>query len=384
MMWGVLSSVARLLPPEPAHMLAVRSLRAGLGPRPKLTSLPASLGPLALNSPIGLAAGFDKHAHAVHGALRLGFGFVEIGTVTPRPQPGNPRPRLFRLPEDRAVINRFGFNSPGMDVVARYLTQTRKTQAAGPVGVNIGANKNSDDQIEDYFLAARRLSNFADYLTVNLSSPNTPGLRRLQHDDNLKKTLAATKAGQSEAGTSHPVFVKLAPDLEAEELYRILDGGLEGGADGFILTNTTIDRPSSLQSVFRAETGGLSGAPLRHKSLEILAMARQHLHAQGLQHVPLVGVGGISSASDILARIAAGACAVQLYTALALYGPHLIARMHQQLVQILKAEKTDIASLCGQIPNADEARHYAQSRAEAAGVFQAETPALHNRKTGTG
>ncbi len=314
---------------------------------------------LEFSNPLGLAAGFDKNAEAVSGALKLGFGHIEVGTITPLPQPGNPRPRVFRLKSDNAVINRYGFNSQGMEAAARRLGRLRITAQAGIIGVNIGANKTSTDKFDDYYKTAHRLAPLADYLTINISSPNTEGLRDLQHDDSLMRTIAAARGGMQDAGASQPVFVKLAPDLSGRQLASSLEIALSAGISGFILTNTTIDRPEGLMSAHKDQPGGLSGAPLHDKSLDMLAQAASHLETTGVADIPLIGVGGIGSAIQAYARLLAGASLVQIYTALALQGPQLVAEILSGLEQMAASEGASCAQITGQIKQGQQAHHHA-------------------------
>ncbi len=308
---------------EQAHKATIAGLR--LMPR-RGAQLPASLATevagLRFPSPVGLAAGFDKDAEVFDQMLSLGFGFVEVGTITPRPQPGNPRPRLFRLAEDRAVINRFGFNSRGqVDALARL---SRRNRRRGVVGVNIGANKDSPDRIADYARGVRTMAPVADYLAVNISSPNTPGLRQLQDEGALRELLAAVRDARPPGGP--PVFLKVAPDLGQEEPMQIVRAAIEHGIDGLIVSNTTVSRPP-LRSVHGGEAGGLSGAPLKALALDAL---RRFRAASGGQ-LPLIGAGGIGSADDAWERIRAGASLVQLYSAMVYEGPGIARRMAQGL-----------------------------------------------------
>jgi dihydroorotate dehydrogenase len=277
---------------------------------------------------LGLAAGFDKNAEVPDVMLRLGFGFAECGTVTPRPQSGNPRPRLFRLPEDRAVINRLGFNNRGMDAAAVRLA-ARKRQ--GIVGINIGANKDSPDRIADYREGFARLSPLADYVTVNISSPNTPGLRGLQNREELEKLLALLREERARAGCTVPLLLKIAPDLDQHALDDIAATVLASGIEGMIVSNTTLARPASLKSANAKESGGLSGAPLFAPSTAILKAVRQRVGGR----IALIGVGGVASGADAYAKIRAGASLVQLYTAMAYEGPALIARIKRELSALL-------------------------------------------------
>ena len=313
------------LDPERAHNLTLAALELGLGPRAPADDpiLATTLAGLALPNPLGLAAGFDKDARVPGAMLKLGFGFVEIGTVTPRPQAGNPRPRVFRLVAEHAVINRLGFNNGG---VAAALDRLRAKRPAGVVGVNIGANKDSADRVADYAFGAAAAAPLADYLTVNISSPNTPGLRGLQDPGELTALIAAVLAA---AGTT-PVFVKVAPDLDAAAIDGIARVAVDGGIAGLIVSNTTLARPG----VVSDEAGGLSGAPLFTPSTEILcAFAR----ATG-GHLPLIGVGGIASGADAYAKLRAGASAVQLYTGLVYHGPALAGRIKLELAALLRRD----------------------------------------------
>lgn len=320
----------RLLDPETAHALALRALAAGLAPAPGPISSPRLAGRamgLEFPNPVGIAAGFDKNAQAVDAALRLGVGFVEIGAVTPRPQPGNPRPRLFRLPQDRAAINRFGFNNDGMEAIARRLERARRD---GVVGVNLGANKDSPDHAADYAAVLRRFAGLADFFTVNVSSPNTERLRDLQGAAALDRLLALCQEARDAAAPGKPVLVKIAPDLSGDELAAIAQVAMRRGIDGIVATNTTLSR-EGLRSPHAAQAGGLSGAPLFARSTETLrALARL---TQG--RVTLVGVGGVFSGRDAYAKIRAGARLVQLYTALVYEGPGLAARIVRELDELL-------------------------------------------------
>ena len=307
---------------ETAHRLTVTALAAAPALKPGADDpvLATEAFGLSFPNPVGLAAGFDKNAEAADGALGLGFGFVEVGGVTPLPQPGNPRPRVFRLLEDEAVINRYGLNSEGMEAVAKRLEARRGR--GGIVGVNLGANKESADRAADYATLARRLAPLADFLTINVSSPNTPGLRDLQAesalDDLVARTLAARDA-VSATGKRTPILIKIAPDLTLPELDGMIAVARKREIDGLIVSNTTIARPDSLRSASRAETGGLSGKPLFTASTRILAEAFLRVDGQ----FPLVGVGGVDSAEAAFAKIRAGATLVQFYSAMVFKGPGL-------------------------------------------------------------
>jgi dihydroorotate dehydrogenase len=325
----------RQLPAETAHNATLRLAGAMtlLLPRPGAGDPRLAVRAFGLDfpNPIGLAAGFDKNAQVPDAMARFGFGFVECGTVTPRPQGGNPRPRLFRLSEDRAVINRMGFNNGGMALAARNL---KARTGRGIVGINIGANKDSADRIKDYALCFGELAGLADYVTVNVSSPNTPGLRGLQGKDELTRLLGTLIDARAK-GTHKPILLKIAPDLDDPALDEIADvvrgfHASGGGIEGLIVSNTTIARPT-LRSVHAAETGGLSGRPLLASSTR--ALGEMHCRLNGA--VTLVGVGGIASGEDAYAKIRAGASLVQLYTALAYDGPGLVVRIQRELLACL-------------------------------------------------
>ena len=332
--YDVAARALRPLEPERAHRVTINLLQAGLGPRdpgPDDPALHVNMAGLRLPNVIGLAAGFDKNAEAPDAMLAAGFGFVEVGTVTPLPQAGNPTPRLFRLTEDRAVINRLGFNNEGLERVAGRLEARPRR---GTVGANLGANKDSVDRVQDYVTGLRRLWGLADYFTVNISSPNTPGLRSLQSGDELDHLLGRIAEARRSLEGVTPVFLKVAPDLDEGDAVRITDAVQRSGLDGVIISNTTVGRPDDLQSAARGEVGGLSGAPLREASLRAL----RWFHAAHDDKLVLVAAGGIGSAADAYARIRAGACAVQLYTALVYEGPGLVRRMKRDLAALLRAE----------------------------------------------
>ena len=314
----------RQIDPEAAHGLAILALRMGMAPMPgPVTSdrLKTTLAGMALPNPVGLAAGFDKNATAIAPLSKAGFGFIEVGAATPLPQPGNDKPRLFRLTEDRAAINRFGFNNEGMDAICARL----RNRAPGiPVGLNLGANKTSTDRAADFARVMETARDHVDFATVNVSSPNTEKLRDLQG----KAALAALLAGVMDVRGSTPVFLKIAPDLTEAEIADVTDVANQAGVAAIIATNTTLDR-AGLHSPHRDEMGGLSGAPLFEKSTRVLA------RLSTLTDIPLVGVGGIGSAQDAYAKICAGASAVQLYTALVYGGLSLAADIVRGLDQLL-------------------------------------------------
>lgn len=329
--------LVRLLAPETAHTLTVQIMRTGLmPPQPRIADprLEVRLWGLTFPNPVGLAAGFDKNGQVPDAMLRQGFGAVEIGTVTPKPQPGNPRPRLFRLTRDGAVINRMGFNNHGVEAMAVRLAARRRT---GIVGVNLGKNKTTEDAAADYEIGAARLAPFADYLVINVSSPNTPGLRALQGREQLEALVARTRAaldGAVAEGRRPPLLLKIAPDLTGDDLADIAAIALAGKLDGLIVSNTTIARPATLRSTNAAETGGLSGTPLMKPSTQVLS--RMYELTEG--RLPLIGVGGISSGEDAYAKIRAGASLVQLYTALIYQGTALVTRINRDLVRLLERD----------------------------------------------
>ena len=338
-----LSSLAlpllRCLDPEAAHNLTLKALRLGLGPvdrTPDDPRLSMKVCGLEFSNPVGLSAGFDKNAEVVEPMLRAGFGFVEAGSITPQPQPGNPKPRIFRLPEDRAVINRLGFNNKGMNYASHRLETWRKHALSGPVGVNLGKNKETKVAADDYRLGAETLARFADYLVVNVSSPNTPGLRALQDRTELEAILKGVAEGASAAHVPlPPVFVKIAPDIEEGDIADLAAMALEGRMDGLIVSNTTITRPESLKSGgVTQETGGLSGKPLFDRSTEVLAAIYRATEGK----VPLIGVGGVASGADAYTKIKAGASLVQIYTALVYQGPALVTQIKRDLVKLLQQD----------------------------------------------
>ena len=330
---------------EDAHRAAIWAARVGLLPVARAGSDAASLRTrvlgMELSNPLGLAAGFDKHAEAMEGLLGLGFGFVETGSVTPEPQAGNARPRVFRLPEDRAVINRYGFNSEGIIVAEHRLSQWRAAAAPrrGAVGVNLGKNKAQDNAVVDYNRGVATLGPLADYIVVNVSSPNTPGLRRLQGRKQLHDLLKVVKTTRDalemrDGRAPPPLLVKIAPDLSQADLADVCEVVMELKLDGMVVSNTTLDRPSSLRSPHATETGGLSGRPLLAKSTQALA----NVYKLTGGRVALIGVGGVSCGDDAYLKIRAGASLVQLYSALSLQGPGTVPKIKRELAQLLERD----------------------------------------------
>jgi dihydroorotate dehydrogenase len=334
-LFGLGQALLLALDPERAHDLTLKTLELGLYPRaegPDDERLEQTLFGLDFPNPIGMAPGFDKNARVPRQLLDMGFGFVEVGTVTPRPQSGNPAPRVFRSHADRAVINRLGFNNEGQAAALQRL----KTRPRGVVGVNLGANRDSADRIEDYVDGIARMAPVADYFTVNISSPNTPGLRDLQAPRKLGELLAKVQEARKSLGEgAPPLLVKLAPDLADADLPEVAGVIEENGADGIIISNTTLARDDLKDQAFARETGGLSGRPLFDRATRTLA--RVYRLTEG--RLPLIGVGGIDSAEKALAKIEAGASLIQIYTGLVFEGPGLIDRIKRVLVGAIDNEK---------------------------------------------
>ena len=331
------------LEPEDAHHAALWALERGLVPARRQIDDPilaTRVWSLDFANPIGLGAGFDKDARVVDAMLALGFGFVEAGTVTPRPQPGNPKPRLFRLDEDEGVINRFGFNSEGLAPFVQRLRARKhaKRRAPGIVGANVGKNKETVDGAADYVAGIEAVCPLADYLVVNISSPNTPGLRGLQArapiEDLLRRVLAARARAAPDPAKPPPLLAKVGPDLDQAQMQDIAEVALSTGVDGLIIGNTTIERPSHLRSRFAHEAGGLSGKPLM--PLATRCLSEMYRLTEG--RLPLIGCGGVTSGADALAKLRAGASLVQVYSALVFGGPQLVQKIKTELATRLRAE----------------------------------------------
>ena len=338
-LYPLIRPVLRCLPAEAAHALTISALEAGWGrlvvgrparePDPPI--LAQRLWGLDFPNPVGLAAGYDKDARVTGAMQGFGFGFVEVGTVTPRPQPGNPKPRVFRLDQDRAIVNRMGFNSSGLDAVVSRLVR-RAHRAI--VGVNLGKNRDSSDAAADYIEGIRRTAKFANYIVINISSPNTPGLRDLQRRDTLEGLLTRFLQARETTGHRVPLLVKIAPDLTPAECEDVASVALALGIDGIIASNTTVTRPAGLVGRHAREPGGLSGRPLFARSTALLA--DMYRLTQG--KLPLIGVGGIATAADAYEKLRAGACLVQLYTGLVFAGPKLVAEIKRGLAELLRAD----------------------------------------------
>jgi dihydroorotate dehydrogenase len=333
--WPILSA----LEPEAAHGAALLALRSGVlgvlyGSGRADPALKTEVWGRSFPNPVGLAAGFDKNALVPREVAALGFGFVEVGGVTPLPQPGNPAPRVFRLTEDRAIINRLGFNSEGLAVVARRLAGLRASGMRCIVGVNLGKNKESADAAADYVAGVAALAPLADFLVINVSSPNTPGLRALQSVDALVALTRAVREARAKTAALPPLLFKIAPDLDVADVTDICRVAVAEKMDGIVVSNTTVARAKTLRSAHRNETGGLSGAPLFEASTQLL----REVYALTEGNLPLIGVGGIASAAQAYAKIRAGASLVQLYTALVYEGPGLAAEIMRGLSDLLRRD----------------------------------------------
>ncbi|XP_076235206.1 dihydroorotate dehydrogenase 2 [Calliopsis andreniformis] len=336
--------LVQLLDPENAHAATVKLLKWGLLPRQN-TEDPASLAidvwNLRFKNPVGMAAGFDKQGEAIEGLHKLGFSFVEIGSVTPKPQPGNPRPRVFRLLEDNAVVNRYGFNSEGHESVWQRLRKLRDNQNFnGIIGVNLGKNKTSEDATQDYIDGIKKFSDVADYFVINVSSPNTPGLRSLQSKTDLEQLLTKVNEVRQSIQSKQPLLLKLAPDLSDTEKQGIADVILKkkSSVDGLILCNTTVSR-NNLVSHLKEEKGGLSGAPLADMSTQMISDMYRRTHGT----IPIIGVGGIFTGADAYNKIKAGASLIQIYTSFTYRGPPLIGKIKRELNEML--ERDGLASI---------------------------------------
>ncbi len=330
-------NVAFLIEPEKAHRLAISALKTGLHLPSDNNSklLKQEVLGLTFDNPIGLAAGFDKNGEVPNEIISSGFGFTEVGTVTPLAQQGNKSPRVFRLQEDEALINRLGFNNDGMEIIYDRLNRIKKK---GVIGINIGANKDTKDKIDDYQIGIKKFSKIADYMTINISSPNTPGLRDLQSGKSLQELIKIIAAFKKD-GLKTPVLIKLAPDLTKKELKMIIQHSINGKIDGLIFSNTTVERKDIINKRFCNEEGGLSGRPLMQKSTELLRDA--YIISEG--KIPLIGVGGIFTGHDIIEKIKNGASLIQLYTAIVYEGPALISRLKKEL--ITEVEKYGVKSV---------------------------------------
>lgn len=338
-MYTLLQKILFLLPPEKAHHLSLASLsilnKVGLLKLVKPKNKTESIEVMGINFPnrIGLAAGLDKNGEHIQALANLGFGFIEIGTVTPRPQAGNPQPRLFRLPQAKAIINRMGFNNHGIDYLLERVNEARDAEFEGIIGINIGKNFDTsvEDATEDYLIGLRKAYSYASYIAVNISSPNTPGLRDLQYGAELRKLLAALKAEQTKLMSDYrvykPIAIKVAPDLTEDEIKDIAEALLDNKMDALIATNTTLSRDAVNGMQYGEEAGGLSGAPVRDMSTEVI----RQFHTILKDRIPIIGVGGVSSAKDAQDKIDAGASLVQVYSGLIYEGPGLVRKIVDKL-----------------------------------------------------
>ena len=341
--WSAAQASLLFLDPETAHEASLRALEAGVYPRqakPEDQRLAQSLFGLPFPNPVGVAAGYDKDARAYNALFGIGFGFAEAGTITPKPQAGNPRPRVLRLMRERGIINRLGFNSAGHSAA---LVKLASRPPRGVLGVNIGANRDSSDPIADYVAGVRAFGSLASYLTVNISSPNTPGLRDLQAPDRLNALLESVMAARASLGRAAPILVKLAPDLHDGDIAPVMQCLLAHKVDGVVLTNTTLSREGIPADSHRNESGGLSGRPLFKRSTRFLAKC--YLVTEG--KLPLIGVGGIDSGAAAIAKVRAGASLVQLYTGLVYEGPTLLPDIKDALVAEIEATGKPLQSLVG-------------------------------------
>ncbi|KAH9519169.1 hypothetical protein Btru_074885 [Bulinus truncatus] len=334
----------RVFSPETAHNISLKLIKYNITPKPQAPdppSLKTQVWGKTFPSIVGLAAGYDKQGEAVDGLFRMGFGFVEVGSVTPEPQPGNPKPRVFRLTEDRAVINRFGFNSEGHEEVFKRLNKRNIEETPtgnGVLGINLGKNKTTDNAVEDYVKGVRKFGSIADYLVINISSPNTPRLRDMQRQDELARLLdrVIEERNRLTVFPKPPLLIKIAPDLSDEEKKDIAKviSKQKNKVDGLIVSNTTVDRPDTLVSKNKVETGGLSGAPLKEKSLQTV----RDMYSLTNGQVPIIGVGGVSNGQDAYNKVKAGASLIQLYTALIYQGPPVIGKIKRELDELLRQD----------------------------------------------
>lgn len=341
----VIKPALHALDAEKAHSITMTALKSGLHPTFKIIDDPrlkVTLWDREFPNPVGLAAGFDKNAEAIGAVLKMGFGFTEVGTVTPKPQEGNPKPRVFRDPAHEAVINRMGFPNKGLDVfkanVVSYFKKGNRPQ--GIVGLNIGMNKDQSEPANDYCALIESLGQLADYFTINISSPNTPGLRNLQQRDNLLALVKRIREQRTLSCDEHdppPILIKLAPDLDTAQQKELAHTVMEAEVDGLILTNTTLERPEYLSAGFKDQMGGLSGAPVRDKSTQIISHFYKYTHGK----IPIIGIGGISSGADAYEKIKAGASLVQLYSALVYHGPELATQICKDLLIFIEKDGFD-------------------------------------------
>ena len=365
MIWKFITFFVRKLDPEIAHKLTIKSLKLGLHPRLNQSVIPINIGNLIFKNLLGVAAGFDKNAEVINKIHFLNFGFTEVGTITPVPQYGNPKPRIFRLEKDKAIINRNGFNNLGMLKAKKKLENYRKRFPVGSdflVGVNIGPNKNSQDKFNDYKLLAENLSEFADYISINVSSPNTPNLREFQKKENLEKVINSVKEGIATSKTLNkklPIFLKIAPDINKQTLNSIIETAHIQKIFGLIISNTTLDRDRNLKSKKTSELGGLSGKPLFKKSTDILSQANKLIKNNNYK-LFLIAAGGVSDGKTAYVKILCGAHLVQLYSSLTFEGPLVANKITSGLLKLMKRDNIEnIFDMVGIIKDPEEAMNIA-------------------------
>ena len=361
MIWKFITFFVRRLDPEIAHKITIKFFKLGLHPRLNKIGIPINIGNLIFKNFIGVAAGFDKNAEVINKIHFLNFGFTEVGTITPMPQYGNPKPRIFRLEKDRAIINRNGFNNLGMLQASKKLKDYRKKFPIGSsflVGINIGPNKDSEDRFSDYKVLAKNLSKFADYISINVSSPNTPNLREFQNKENLEKVINFVKDGIATSKTFNkklPIFLKIAPDINYQTLKSIIETAHSQKIFGLIISNTTLDRERNLKSKKSKELGGLSGKPLFKKSTDILSQANKIIKNNNYK-LFLIAAGGVSDSKTAYVKILCGAHLVQLYSSLTFEGPLVANQIISGISKLMKRDKIEnIIDIVGVIDNPKEA-----------------------------
>ena len=361
MIWKFITFFVRRLDPEIAHKITIKFFKLGLHPRLNKIGIPINIGNLIFKNFIGVAAGFDKNAEVINKIHFLNFGFTEVGTITPMPQYGNPKPRIFRLEKDRAIINRNGFNNLGMLQASKRLGDYRKKFPIGSsflVGINIGPNKDSEDRFSDYKVLAKNLSKFADYISINVSSPNTPNLREFQNKENLEKVINFVKDGIATSKTFNkklPIFLKIAPDINYKTLKSIIETAHSQKIFGLIISNTTLDRERNLKSKKSKELGGLSGKPLFKKSTDILSQANKIIKNNNYK-LFLIAAGGVSDSKTAYVKILCGAHLVQLYSSLTFEGPLVANQIISGILKLMKRDKIEnIIDIVGVIDNPKEA-----------------------------
>ena len=337
MYWKFFYKILSLIDPETAHNLIIKIIKNGFLPKIKTKSIPLKVMNIKFQNPIGLAAGFDKNAETINQIHKLGFGFSEVGTITVFPQEGNPKPRIFRLPEDKAIINRNGFNNDGLTLIKNRIKDFRKNNKFSNIklGINIGPNKDSSDRIKDYTKLIHEFAKYADYLAINISSPNTPNLRKLHSDKNFKNLIISIKKEINKLNNCPPILIKISPDLSNTELKKIIKETVNYKLHGLIISNTTIKR--NVKSKYKEETGGLSGEPLFQESTKVLIMARKILNDFG-SRISIIATGGVYDGKSAYIKILCGADLIQLYTGLVYKGPFVVKNILDQLDRYRKRD----------------------------------------------